>query len=78
MFIDAESYLIIKTVAAINVPQAGGDVEQTTQVSDYRDIDGVKVPFRIQAINQFQTVSITATKVEQNIAIDERMFSKPD
>jgi hypothetical protein len=78
MFIDTETYLMIKSVATINVPQAGADVEQTTQLSDYRDIDGVKVPFRIQSINQFQTVSITATKVEQNIAIDDRMFSKPD
>ena len=78
MFIDADSYVMIKSVVTINVPQAGGDVEQTTQVSDYRDLDGVKVPYRIQSINQFQTVSFTATKVEQNIAIDDRMFSRPD
>jgi hypothetical protein len=32
----------------------------------------------VKSINQFQTLLITATKVEQNTAIDEKMFSKPE
>ena len=78
MFIDAETYLLAKTVATINVPQIGGDVEQTVVASDYRDLDGVKVAYQIRSINQFQTVSITATKVEQNTSVDDKMFSKPE
>jgi hypothetical protein len=78
MFFDAETYLLARTVVTVNVPQLGGDVEQTIVVSDYRDVDGVKIPFQIRSVNQFQTVSITATKVEQNTAIDDAMFSKPE
>lgn len=78
MLIDAETYLLAKTIITVNVPQIGGDVEQTVVVSDYRDVDGVKVPYQIQSINQFQTISITATKVEQNMAIDDKMFSKAE
>jgi hypothetical protein len=78
MFFDAETYLPARTVVTVNVPQLGGDVEQTIVMSDYRDVDGVKVPFQIRSINQFQTLSITVTKVEQNTAIDDAMFSKPE
>jgi hypothetical protein len=78
MFIDAETYLIVKTVVTINVPQIGGDIEQTVVVSDYRDVDGVKVPYQIRSTNQLQTVSMTATKVEQNTSVDDGMFVKPE
>ena len=77
MFIDAETFLLAKTVLTVSVPQLGGDVEQTILVSDYRDIDGVKVPYHIQSNNQFQSVSIAATKVEQNVAVDDEIFAKP-
>ena len=78
LFIDAETYVLMKTVLTVNVQQLGTDVEQTTSVSDYRDVDGIKVPYQIRSINQFQTISVTTTKVEQNVAIDEKMFSKPE
>lgn len=77
IFVDAETYLMLKTVVTINVPQIGGDVEQSVNASDYRDVAGVKVPYQIRSINQFQTVSVTATKIEHNTAIDDSMFSKP-
>ncbi len=78
LFIDADTYLLVKTVITINVPQIGSDVEQTVTVSDYRDVDGMKVPYRIESNNQFQTVSVVTTKVEQNTTIDDGMFSKPE
>jgi hypothetical protein len=78
MFIDAETYLLAKTVVTVNVPQIGGDVEQTVVVSDYRDVDGVKVAYQVRSSNAFQTISVTATKVEQNTSIDDGMFSKPE
>jgi hypothetical protein len=78
IFIDAETYLLTKTIITVNVPQIGGNVEQTVLVSDYRVVDDVKVAYQVKSVNQFQTLSITATKVEQNTAIDEKMFSKPE
>jgi hypothetical protein len=78
MFIDAETYLLAKTIMTVNVPQVGGDVEQTLVVADYRDVDGVKVAYQVRSSNQLQTISVTITKVEQNIAVDDQMFSKPE
>jgi hypothetical protein len=77
MFFDAENYLLVKTVLKINIPQLGQDVDQTVEYSDYRDVDGVKVPYRMRSVNAVQTLTIVASKVEHNADIDERSFSKP-
>jgi hypothetical protein len=75
-FIDAESYLPVKLVAKIDVPQVG-EVEQTTEFSDYRDVDGIKIPFTVKATSAVQRFTITITKVEHNAKIDETLFSRP-
>jgi outer membrane lipoprotein-sorting protein len=76
-YIDAESYLPIKQVIKINVPQIGAEVEQTTELSDFRDVDGVKVPFRIKSSSAIQTVTTVVSEVEHNKPIDQTLFSKP-
>jgi outer membrane lipoprotein-sorting protein len=76
MFVDPETYLILRTVTTINSQQLGGDVEQTTDLSDYRAVDGLKLPFRIVSSNPAQTMTIALTKVEHNVAIDDATFVK--
>jgi len=75
-YVDAESYLTIKMVVKVDVPQFG-EVEQTTEFLDYRDVDGVKLPFQITATSAVQSSTITITKMEHNTTIDEALFSKP-
>ncbi len=75
-FIDATSYLPIKGVLTIDAPQMG-EVEQTTEFSDFRDVDGVKVPFTVKITSPLQNSTVTVTKVEHNTKIDETLFSKP-
>src|SRR5215468_5839349 len=65
-YIDAETYLPIKTVMKVMVPQLGTEVEQTQETSDFKDIDGVKVPFRIKTSSSLQIVLGTITQVELN------------
>jgi len=77
LFIDAETYLPIRSVVTVNVPEAGGDVEQTIEFSDYRDVDGVKVPFVLKGSSAVQNFTITATNVQHNVKVDEALFSKP-
>jgi len=77
-YIDAETYLPIKTVMKVMVPQLGTEVEQTQETSDFKDIDGVKVPFRIKTSSSIQTILVTVTQVEHNKQIDQSLFSKPD
>jgi len=76
-FIDAETYLILRTVLKVDMAEAGGELEQTSDTSDYRDVGGFKVPFSISTANAAQTVKITLTNVEHNKPIDDAMFSRP-
>ena len=76
-FIDAETYLPIRSSSKVNIPQAGGDIEQTSDFSDYRAVDGVKIPFKLSVSSSVQSYTITMTKVEHNTAIDDKQFAKP-
>jgi outer membrane lipoprotein-sorting protein len=75
-FIDASSSLPIKVVLTVDAPQMG-EVEQTTEFSDFREVDGVKVPFTVKVHSPIQNSVVTITKVEHNTKIDEALFSKP-
>ena len=76
-YIDAETYLPVKSVLTINVPQLGQDVEQTTEFLDYREIDGIKIPFRLRSTSSVQNFTVNITKLEHNVAVDEKLFAKP-
>ena len=77
-FIDAETYLPARIVVKVDTPETGGEVEQTTGVSDYRVVDGIKVPFAIKVSSAVQSFTIAVTKVEHNVTIDPALFAKPD
>lgn len=76
-FIDAETFHIVKSVTTVDVPETGGQVEQTTESTDYREIGGIKIPFRLTMTNPMQTLTITLSKVEINKTIDDGLFAKP-
>jgi hypothetical protein len=40
-------------------------------------VDGVKIPFAIKVASAIQSFTISVTKVEHNVKIDETLFSKP-
>jgi hypothetical protein len=75
-YVDAETYLPLKTVAKIQAPN-GQEVEQINEFGDFRPVDGVKVAFRLKSSSPVQTFSMQLTKVEHNVAVDEVLFSKP-
>lgn len=75
-WIDAESYLPVKTSTTIETPETG-PLEQISEFSDYRDVDGVKVPFQVKSTTAVQSYVVTVTKVEHNTKIDPAIFGKP-
>jgi len=74
--LDPETYLVMRMVTTVEIPQLGGNVEQTSDLSDYRTVDGVKIAFQTVDSNTAQTITIKLTKVEHNVPIDDAMFSK--
>jgi outer membrane lipoprotein-sorting protein len=75
-FFDTQTYLPIKLVVRVDVPQVG-ELEQISELSDYREVDGVKVPFKVTVTSAVQSFTINVTKVEHNLKIDDALFSKP-
>jgi outer membrane lipoprotein-sorting protein len=71
---DAQTYLVVRTVTKISSPEAG-ELEQTSDPTDYRTVDGVKVPFVVTNTNALQTITIKLDKVEHNVPIDDAIFS---
>jgi hypothetical protein len=76
-YIDATTYMPIKSVVTVNVPQLGQDLEQTTEFFDFRDVDGIKIPFRLKVSSSVQSFTVNVTKVEHNAKLDPSMFVKP-
>jgi hypothetical protein len=77
LFLDAETFLVVRSITTLDVPEAGGQIEQTTDVSDYRTIDGVKTAFSVTVGGPGQTIAITLAKVEYNVTLDDAVFSRP-
>ncbi len=75
-YLDAETYLPLKTVARIQ-PPSGQEIEQVNEFGDFRAVDGVKVAFKLKSSSPVQTFSMQLTKVENNVAVDDALFSKP-
>lgn len=75
-FIDVETFMPLKVVIKVELPQIG-EIEQTNELLDYRDVDGVKLPFRVRASSSVQNYTITLDKVTHNVPIDEALFVKP-
>ena len=61
--------LDMRTYELVNV-RNGKEMEMQTDLSDYKDVEGVKMPFSIT--QQFGTVLISTIKVNQ--AIPESLF----
>jgi outer membrane lipoprotein-sorting protein len=76
LYFDPQTWQLIRSVAKVNVPEAGGDIERTTDPSDYRDVDGVKIPFTLVMNNPGQSVTIRLLKVEHNKPLDDALFSR--
>jgi len=75
--IDTETYLALEVAVKLDVPQVGREIEQTTTLLDYRDVDGVKLPHRLNVTSSIQNFTITFTHVEHNVRIDPAFFVKP-
>jgi outer membrane lipoprotein-sorting protein len=73
LYFDPESGLLVRSVVRLDTPEQG-EIEQISEPSDYRAVDGVKVPFKIVNTSPGQTVTITMTKVENNVTIDDSIF----
>jgi outer membrane lipoprotein-sorting protein len=77
IYIDADTFLAIRSVTTAEAPEVG-QFEQTTDLLDYREVDGLKVPFQIKSTSSAQSFTITLSKVEHNVKVDPAIFARPE
>ncbi len=71
-FYASDSGLLIRTMSSVSTPQ--GTFNQTTDMDDYRDVQGVKYPFKMSQSFGPQTIDLTVTSVEVNTGLSDSLF----
>jgi outer membrane lipoprotein-sorting protein len=75
-YLDADTGLDRQT--SVTIEQAGHPVTVTSSLSDYRDVDGIKVPFTVrQSVNGEPVSTLNIEKVEFNAVVDDAIFKMP-
>jgi photosynthetic reaction center cytochrome c subunit len=74
-YFDEQSGLLVRLVRYAESP-LGLDPEQI-DYADYRDVDGVQVPFRVTLSQLGSSSTIQIDEVHQNVPIDDTKFAKP-
>jgi len=76
-FVDGETYLLAKLDMTIEAEM--GSVSVVSYPSDYRDVDGIKVPFSTrQVLMGMQEMVFNFESVEHNVELPAGIFDLPD
>lgn len=77
LYIDSESYLMVQVAAAVELPT--GKANTTIRLGDYREVDGIQIPFSIQMIEPPEAAfTMTIKAVKHNVPVDDQIFKKPE
>lgn len=77
LYFDAETGLLIRRATSTTTPV--GVIPEQVDFEDYRDVDGLKVPFtvRVSAIDPYYSVVRKFTEVKLNVPVEAKVFNKP-
>ena len=75
LYFDAESGLVLRSEETAAKPN--GAYTTKVDMDDYRDVDGLMVPFRMKRTEKGSVIKIRLTQVKNNLSIDDEMFVKP-
>src|ERR1700761_8296627 len=76
IYFDTKTYLILRSVNHRASPE-GTDAVYTGDLEDYRDVDGMKIPFVIHQSSDQAAFVITFTDVKNNVELTDDQFTKP-
>jgi len=74
-YFDSASHEIVKLVAPL--PAREGTGEQEIALSDYREVAGVRFPFKLVRTTATMTVEIETESLEVNTNLDDALFRPP-
>jgi hypothetical protein len=75
LFFDKQSGLLLRELRYSNSPI--GRVPTQIDFADYRDVDGIKLPFRMTYAWLDGRDSIVLNEIRTNVPVDDAKFGKP-
>jgi hypothetical protein len=77
LYFDRETGLLVRWV--IFTDTMVGPYPEATDYEDYREVDGVKVPFTIRKnqLEGFEATTLKLTEVKNNVPVDDAKFNMP-
>jgi zinc protease len=75
LYFDVQSGLVLRIISQHHTPE--GVITFTDDLSDYRDVDGVKLPFTVHQSSAESDFTIRFSDVRHNVAQEDAQFSKP-
>jgi len=77
LYFDAQTGLLVRRITSTTT--VVGLIPEQVDYEDYREVDGMKVPFtiRITAIDSFWSSTRKFTEIKLNVPVDETKFNKP-
>ncbi len=77
LFFDAETGLLIRRSFTTTTPV--GNIPEMVEFSDYREVDGMKLPFVVKVSTVDQNFSLVRkfTEIKLNVPVDPKRFNKP-
>ena len=75
LYYDAQTGLLARRDFVVDSPQ--GQFPTETYLEDYREVDGVKIPFTMRQTNPMVSFTIKVTEVKHNVPVDDAKFNKP-
>jgi len=76
MYFDTENGFLTKIQLDVETPQGTLDVQ--TMLGDYKEVDGVKLPFTMRQVAGALEFVIKIQEVKHNVPIDDEKFKKPE
>ena len=77
LYFDAQTGLLVRRITSTTT--VVGLIPEQVDYEDYREVDGMKVPFtiRITSIDSFWSSTRKFTEIKLNVPVDETKFNKP-
>jgi len=75
MFFDVKSGFLIRSDFEFEGPQ--GKMAFENYLEDYKEVEGVKMPFKLRQINPAISITTKIDEVKQNVEIPDSKFEKP-
>src|SRR6185295_454528 len=77
LYFDAQTGLLLRRISS--TPTMVGIIPEQVDYEDYRDVDGLKLPFtiRVTTIDSFFSSTRKITEIKLNVPVDETKFNKP-